>query len=93
MLKEAADELLGCQRHSTEFVGIACTVAYRDPVRPVTQDGLVGDGDAVDVTSQVGQGLPASADGLGMHDPTLLFPDVRFDDGKDVGIALPKRIP
>ena len=79
VLYEPADELQRREARGTTLTGFAVAVAEHNPLVIVSQDGGIGQRDAVDVACEIGERVVAGTDGLGVHDSRRL-PD-RFGDG------------
>jgi len=65
VLEKTANELQRVQTGGTGFPGFAVAIAEDNDLVIVALDGRVGEGDAVDVASQVGESVVAGADGFG----------------------------
>ncbi len=64
MGQEASEELKNWQRHRFELIAIfAITIAEEDVIVFHSQDAIIGDGDTMGVSSQVGEHLFRSAQG------------------------------
>jgi hypothetical protein len=74
MDQEAAQELLCGDRH--DLLSAAVRIVFpekRDPIIPERNRSMVGDGDAVRLTSEIVQNMLGTAEGwLGMDDPVLV---------------------
>jgi hypothetical protein len=75
VLQEAADELVGRQCHGPALVVPGVGIAEGDLSVVAGEDAVVGDGDSVDVSSEIPQYAVDAADaGLAVDDPRA-FPD------------------
>jgi hypothetical protein len=74
MDQEAAQELHFGDRH--DLLSAAVRIVFpekRDPIIPERNRSMVGDGDAVRLTSEIVQNMLGTAEGwLGMDDPVLV---------------------
>jgi hypothetical protein len=81
VLKETAQELVGGQGHGPRSMGAAIAVAEGDGAAAHGDDGLVGDGGAVDVAAEVIEHLVCALHHrLGEDDPALIPWDMREGD-------------
>jgi hypothetical protein len=73
MEKEAAQKLLCCDGHQLLFAAVSVILpAKRHLTISEVYEPVIGDGDAMDVASQVMKNVLRAAEGrLGVHDPVL----------------------
>jgi hypothetical protein len=72
--QEAAQELLSGDRHDLLFAAVRIVFPEkRDPIIPERNQSMVGDGDAVRITSEIVQNMLGTAEGwLGLDDLVLV---------------------
>jgi hypothetical protein len=86
VLEEPTNELFGCHRTAADLVRGRCLVLKGDLVIFQLQDAIVADGHAQDVRCQIFAGFLACADGLAVHDPSLV-PDRFVHPREPVGLV------
>lgn len=72
VLEESSEEGLDGKRDTPGITGAGVRVAESDAVLLEVLDAVVGEGDAIDVTREVEQGVLTRADLLHVHGPRLL---------------------
>lgn len=83
--EEAVDEVEGREGGSGPGTGVAVFEAEGDLVIVDGKDTVIGEGDAVDVGGEVGEGVLAGADGFAVDDPGgTAGPDPGIDEMKEV---------
>ena len=76
MLEEASDEFGGGDGAELDGVGAAISIRESNSTILETLQSAIGDGDAKEVTAEVGKDLLAASGMLAVHDPFLfLVPD------------------